>query len=223
MGDSFMMALFFCRFGDRCSRFSGSESIAGHGAAGQRRGAAWPHASHRAAWRHQRYSNRFTLVLCVPCSLPDKRVHFNWTWLQPGMCKGHVLPNLICSIFLTLIGRGTLLQPGDTMTLLPRLMGIFHSCGNANDTVGPRNRWEQFWTFVFSFSTPLMLKVIYFLRDLYCFHQVSIFYVPLKNSEKHLIWTYIRWHLIRFCCFEKIHPEVCCFGAFVFMSETDEL
>lgn len=134
MADSFLMVV-FCRFGHRCSRFSGSQSIACHGAAGQWRGATWPHASHRDAWGHQRYRNHFTLILCLPCSLPDKRVHFNWTWLQPGMCKGHVLPNLICSIFLTLNGWCTLRQPKDTMIHPPRLMGIFHWCRNANDTL----------------------------------------------------------------------------------------
>lgn len=47
--------LFVCRLGRRRSGFYRPEPDAGHRTAGRGRGAAWPHASHRAAWGHPRY------------------------------------------------------------------------------------------------------------------------------------------------------------------------
>lgn len=141
----------------------------------------------------------------MPCSLPDMPVRFNWTRLQPGMCKGHVLPNLICSIFLTLNGHCTLRQPRDTMTHPPRLMGTFHWCGNANDTVCTRNHWEQFWTFCVQFYNPAVnVKGHYFPRDLCCFHQEHVLCALKECSKNNILYEHISdWDLIRLCCFEN--------------------
>lgn len=118
---------------------------------------------------------------CLPCSPPDKPVHLKWTRLQRGMCKGHVLPNLICSIFLTLNGRWTLRQP---RWLTHRGSRVFLIDANANDTVGPWNQWEQFRTFVFNFTTlTFILKVIIFSGILVVFTRWSCLWA-LKGCRR---------------------------------------
>lgn len=114
---TFIFVLFLHRLGHRCSRLPGSEPASGHGAAGERGGAARPHASHRATWRHQRYRTGpflhqewfkvkvVPVYMCVCIHIYryiDGHVNTGGTgcvcgtfqqgialWLQRGWCKGH--------------------------------------------------------------------------------------------------------------------------------------
>lgn len=98
------------RLGHRCSRIPGSEPVTGHRAAAGRGGAARPHASNRASWRHQRYghTNVKMFITSLKSSLFDLSLCVLWkivgvisVWVRPrALYPIDLWPLGLCSHFI---------------------------------------------------------------------------------------------------------------------------